>query len=100
MSLSRGPNPLIVSQNPVPAEAWEGVLDAGSAKDGCLQRNYFSNNRDVRGVEDCLYLNVYRPKVTGFLIHLNPHILIYWFTIATRWKSLACNVLHTWWWFL
>ncbi|XP_036668929.2 uncharacterized protein [Drosophila suzukii] len=49
-------------KNPVKANAWEGVLDAGSAKDGCLQRNYFSNNRDVRGVEDCLYLNVYRPK--------------------------------------
>ncbi|KAH8285025.1 hypothetical protein KR054_004013 [Drosophila jambulina] len=49
-------------KNPVPAAAWEGVLDAGTARDGCLQRSYFSEDWDIRGVEDCLYLNVYRPK--------------------------------------
>ncbi|KAH8361977.1 hypothetical protein KR200_002647 [Drosophila serrata] len=49
-------------KNPVPADAWEGVLDAATARDGCLQRTYFSEEWDVRGVEDCLYLNVYRPK--------------------------------------
>ncbi|XP_041563311.1 uncharacterized protein LOC108141260 [Drosophila elegans] len=49
-------------KNPVPAAAWEGVLDAGMAKDSCLQRNYFANDKDIMGVEDCLYLNVYRPK--------------------------------------
>ncbi|XP_022223271.2 juvenile hormone esterase isoform X2 [Drosophila obscura] len=49
-------------RNPVPAAPWEGILDAGTAKDGCLQKNYFSTNWVVSGVEDCLYLNVYRPK--------------------------------------
>ncbi|XP_017077325.1 uncharacterized protein LOC108112087 [Drosophila eugracilis] len=49
-------------KNPVPANSWEGVLDAGAAKDSCLQRNYFTKDWDFMGVEDCLYLNVYRPK--------------------------------------
>ncbi|XP_017149694.1 esterase-6-like [Drosophila miranda] len=49
-------------RNPVPAIAWEGIFDAGTAKDSCLQRNYFGTSWTVSGVEDCLYLNVYRPK--------------------------------------
>ncbi|KAH8252728.1 hypothetical protein KR032_001495 [Drosophila birchii] len=49
-------------KNPVAAAAWDGVLDAGIARDGCLQRSYFSEDWDIMGVEDCLYLNVYRPK--------------------------------------
>ncbi|KAH8400774.1 hypothetical protein KR009_000936 [Drosophila setifemur] len=49
-------------KNPVPAAAWEGVLDAGSPKESCLQKNYFSSNWQVSGEEDCLYLNVYRPQ--------------------------------------
>ncbi|XP_044313778.1 uncharacterized protein LOC108048856 [Drosophila rhopaloa] len=49
-------------KNPVPSAAWEGVLNAGMAQDSCLQRNYFANDRLVMGVEDCLYLNVFRPK--------------------------------------
>ncbi|XP_017049857.2 uncharacterized protein LOC108093964 [Drosophila ficusphila] len=51
-------------KNPVPADPWEGVLDAGSAKDSCMQRNYFMDGWTIMGVEDCLYLNVYRPKQT------------------------------------
>ncbi|EDW33332.1 GL20577 [Drosophila persimilis] len=49
-------------RNPVPAIPWEGIFDAGTAKDSCLQRNYFVEKWPVSGVEDCLYLNVYRPK--------------------------------------
>ncbi|KRK00233.1 uncharacterized protein Dyak_GE11753 [Drosophila yakuba] len=49
-------------KNPVPAESWEGVLDAGMAKDSCMQRSYFAKEWGLMGVEDCLYLNVYRPK--------------------------------------
>ncbi|XP_034651533.1 esterase 6-like [Drosophila subobscura] len=49
-------------RNPVPSGAWEGILDAGTAKDGCLQRNFFGVEWTIRGVEDCLYLNIYRPK--------------------------------------
>eukprot|EP00099_Drosophila_melanogaster_P019735 NP_611085.2 juvenile hormone esterase duplication [Drosophila melanogaster] len=49
-------------KNPVPNEPWEGVLDAGAAKDSCIQRSYFAKEWGLMGVEDCLYLNVYRPK--------------------------------------
>uniref|UniRef100_B4MQF3 Carboxylic ester hydrolase n=2 Tax=Drosophila willistoni TaxID=7260 RepID=B4MQF3_DROWI len=49
-------------KNPLPAMPWQGILDASVARDGCLQRNYFVHDWDVRGEEDCLYLNVYRPK--------------------------------------
>ncbi|KAH8283672.1 hypothetical protein KR018_011587 [Drosophila ironensis] len=51
-------------KNPLPAGAWQGTLDAGAAKDSCLQKNYFLKGWPVTGVEDCLYLNVYRPKRT------------------------------------
>ncbi|KAH8327059.1 hypothetical protein KR074_001376 [Drosophila pseudoananassae] len=49
-------------KNPKPATAWNGVRDAGTAMESCLQRNYFVDGWPVMGSEDCLYLNVYRPK--------------------------------------
>ncbi|EDV37676.1 uncharacterized protein Dana_GF11292 [Drosophila ananassae] len=49
-------------KNPKPATAWNGVRDAGTAMDSCLQRNYFIDGWPILGSEDCLYLNVYRPK--------------------------------------
>lgn len=44
---------------------WEGIRDA--TKDGviCAQRNIFIKSLFfLAGEEDCLYLNVYTPKVT------------------------------------
>jgi len=54
----------------VPNEPWEGVLDAGAAKDSCIQRSYFAKEWGLMGVEDCLYLNVYRPKVSRFVVSI------------------------------
>lgn len=51
------------TQNPVPATAWNGILDAKHDKSNCIQKNYLVPNPVVEGDEDCLYLNVYRPTV-------------------------------------
>lgn len=31
----------------------------------CLQRNVYTHDDNIVGVEDCLYLNVYTPKVSN-----------------------------------
>ncbi|XP_055608066.1 juvenile hormone esterase-like isoform X2 [Uranotaenia lowii] len=59
--------------NPVPNEPWDGnnarevgarglPYDASSEKSACVQKNDLIPNAKVEGSEDCLYLNVYRPK--------------------------------------
>ncbi|XP_039956903.1 venom carboxylesterase-6-like [Bactrocera tryoni] len=40
---------------------WWGILDATAPKQNCVQKNYILPNPVVEGVEDCLYLNIYRP---------------------------------------
>lgn len=52
-------------QAPEPSDSWSEPLDA--TKDGpvCIQKNYFFANPKVEGQEDCLYINVYAPKVGG-----------------------------------
>ncbi|KAK5646893.1 hypothetical protein RI129_005357 [Pyrocoelia pectoralis] len=52
-------------QPPVPAGAWEGVLDATKCGAFCPQRDVFVNNLTLVGNEDCLFLNVYTSKVNG-----------------------------------
>ncbi|XP_036331502.1 venom carboxylesterase-6 [Rhagoletis pomonella] len=47
--------------NPKAFPRWWGILDATKAKEDCVQKNYILPNPVVEGVEDCLYLNVYRP---------------------------------------
>ncbi|XP_046739874.1 esterase E4-like [Diprion similis] len=42
----------------VPAGPWDGTLDAGRIPNACIQREY-----EMMGDEDCLYLNVYTPKL-------------------------------------
>lgn len=44
-------------------EKWNDVLNATEEKTECMQKNYLIPNPTVSGVEDCLYLYVYRPKV-------------------------------------
>ena len=46
---------------PVPAEAWQGVLDCTKFQNKPLQWNLLTQQPD--GSEDCLYLNVYAKKV-------------------------------------
>lgn len=52
-------------QDPVQlTEKWDGVFNATEEKMYCMQKNYLIPNPAVSGVEDCLYLYVYRPKVS------------------------------------
>jgi juvenile-hormone esterase len=52
------------SKDPQPVEGWSEVLDATQEKMFCMQKNYLLPNPITMGVEDCLYLYVYRPKVS------------------------------------
>uniref|UniRef100_A0AAG5DHC5 Carboxylic ester hydrolase n=1 Tax=Anopheles atroparvus TaxID=41427 RepID=A0AAG5DHC5_ANOAO len=49
-------------KNPVPVEPWEVEYNATTIKSPCLQRSILLPNNPIVGDEDCLYLNVYRPK--------------------------------------
>ncbi|XP_065367565.1 juvenile hormone esterase-like [Calliphora vicina] len=49
-------------RNPEPIESWQGVLSAVEAKPDCKQRNYLIHHWPIVGDEDCLYMNIYRPK--------------------------------------
>ena len=61
------PHSSIPLQNPEPAEAWEGVLDASAHPAQCIQVDTLalqaSGEPEPAGSEDCLYLNVFAPKV-------------------------------------
>ncbi|KAL3270431.1 hypothetical protein HHI36_020986 [Cryptolaemus montrouzieri] len=52
----------------VPAEPWKGVWKANT-KYECLQYNHFPRlvTDPIDGSEDCLYVNVYSPKLDGNL---------------------------------
>nr|AID61351.1 esterase [Calliphora stygia] len=49
-------------RNPQPIEPWQGVMPAQEAKPDCKQRNYLIPHWPIVGDEDCLYMNIYRPK--------------------------------------
>uniref|UniRef100_A0A0K8TZC5 Carboxylic ester hydrolase n=4 Tax=Bactrocera latifrons TaxID=174628 RepID=A0A0K8TZC5_BACLA len=53
---------------------WWGMLDATAPKQNCVQKNYILPNPVVEGVEDCLYLNIYRPIIDAK--HLLP-VMVY-----------------------
>lgn len=46
------------------AESWDGIYDATQPHPICLQIGAFSENREIQGNEDCLYLNVYTPQIS------------------------------------
>ncbi|XP_053687329.1 juvenile hormone esterase-like [Sabethes cyaneus] len=50
--------------NPVPNDRWKAgtIYNATEEKPMCTQKNDLFPNAPVQGSEDCLYLNVYRPK--------------------------------------
>lgn len=54
-------------QPPVPANSWNGVLDATKLHPVCPQHN--TGDFEIIGNEDCLYLNIYTPQVTFDFIH-------------------------------
>ncbi|XP_058123520.1 juvenile hormone esterase-like [Anopheles ziemanni] len=49
-------------KNPQPADSWEGVYDATTDKDACIQKAPDIASSPVFGVEDCMYLNVFVPQ--------------------------------------
>ncbi|XP_063991352.1 uncharacterized protein LOC135169896 [Diachasmimorpha longicaudata] len=48
---------------PKPAAAWKGVRSAMEDAAICTQRNIYTHQEEIVGTEDCLYLNVYTPKL-------------------------------------
>lgn len=53
-----------------------GDFKANTVKDVCVQINYLIPGSGAMGVEDCLYLNVYRPKETFQSFSLIP-VMVY-----------------------
>lgn len=52
-------------QDPVEADSWSDILDATKEKPMCIQKNLFmyGSYNELLGEEDCLYMNVYTPKI-------------------------------------
>lgn len=50
-------------RNPVPHRGWTGVRDASQHGEHCPHNGWFG--LDIGGVEDCLFLNVNTPALTG-----------------------------------
>ncbi|XP_054013924.1 carboxylic ester hydrolase-like [Hylaeus anthracinus] len=48
---------------PKPSKPWTGVRSAQDDANICTQRNIYTYQEEVVGDEDCLYLNVYTPKL-------------------------------------
>ncbi|EDS32205.1 gut esterase 1 [Culex quinquefasciatus] len=49
-------------KNPVQNDPWTGDYDATWERSRCLQKNDLRPLQTIQGGEDCLYLNVFRPK--------------------------------------
>ncbi|KAF2902810.1 hypothetical protein ILUMI_03375 [Ignelater luminosus] len=56
----------------VPAKPWDGILDATKLHSVCPQINPVTENFEIIGNEDCLYLNVYTPQVPSSENQLLP----------------------------
>ncbi|XP_058837953.1 juvenile hormone esterase-like [Topomyia yanbarensis] len=49
-------------KNPRPIQPWSELYDATFERSMCVQKNDLFLGEKVEGSEDCLYLNVYKPK--------------------------------------
>lgn len=49
-------------KKPQPIEPWTEDYSATESKPACLQKSFLLPDQPIVGDEDCLYLNVYRPK--------------------------------------
>jgi hypothetical protein len=70
-------------QAPQPAEPWEGTRDALKEGDVAPQTGAFQF-KSYSGNEDCLFINVFTPKVTGGSTGK--------MTFLTTQKQLICNI--------
>ncbi|ENN76283.1 hypothetical protein HUJ04_002412 [Dendroctonus ponderosae] len=50
-------------KHPVPSGPWKGTLNASKIHPVCPQRDIYRRSELFEGEEDCLYLNVYSPKL-------------------------------------
>ncbi|RZC35109.1 COesterase domain containing protein, partial [Asbolus verrucosus] len=66
------------SKAPVLPEPWSSDINATEDASLCIQKNYFFDNPEVTGDEDCLYLNVYVPKVKNRKKLLPVMVFIHW----------------------
>ncbi|CAK9831367.1 Venom carboxylesterase-6 [Anthophora retusa] len=52
-------------ESPKPAAAWNGERSAKEDANICTQRNIYTHDEEIVGDEDCLYLNIYTPKLSS-----------------------------------
>lgn len=65
-------------QPPVPVKPWYGIRSAIQMGQSCPQGNRISSNPTI-DIEDCLYLNVYTPKIPSSRNNIEIHypVLVY-----------------------
>lgn len=55
----------LCQQNPVPKGPWHHLLDGKLEQEKmCAHKNLLKVNASIEGVEDCLYLAIFRPFVS------------------------------------
>lgn len=57
--------------------SWTGVRDASQRHNVCPQRDIYRRTDLIEGNEDCLYLNVFSPKVTSKEVGLLPVMVFF-----------------------
>jgi para-nitrobenzyl esterase len=76
-------------QKPVNAQAWSGVRDASAFGSMCLQTKNFDADAAVEGSEDCLTVNVWRPKDQSLK---NLPVLFFIYGGAFSWGSSSARL--------
>lgn len=76
---SRNARCIFLFQPPKPANAWDGVRFAKTDAEICTQRNIYIHQEEIVGGEDCLYLNVYTPKVPDWDYGFHQFPVMIWF---------------------
>lgn len=64
---------------PQPAASWSGVRAAVENAAICTQRNIYTYQEEIVGDEDCLYLNVYTPRVSEASSGAHRYPVMIWF---------------------
>ncbi|XP_001237725.3 juvenile hormone esterase [Anopheles gambiae] len=64
-------------KKPIPIEPWTEDYNATESKPACLQKSFLLPGQPIVGDENCLYLNVYRPKGNGSAVPLPVMVFIH-----------------------